>query len=79
MLGGAGARRARLEGLRGAYRERAVVLVSHGDVIKSRPPLPSRPAVDAYGRIEVEPASVSTLVVGDWGAKVMRLNEAAAA
>jgi probable phosphoglycerate mutase len=34
--------------------------------------------VDAYPRIEIEPASISTLVVGDWGAKVVRLNEVVA-
>lgn len=67
-----------MEALRGAYRERAVVLVSHGDVIKAALLYHLGLPVDAYPRIEIEPASVSTLVVGDWGAKVVRLNEVAA-
>ena len=35
--------------------------------------------IDAYGRIEVEPASICTLAVGDWGSKLLRLNEVVAA
>jgi probable phosphoglycerate mutase len=31
--------------------------------------------LDAYDRIEIDPGSVSTAVVGPWGAKVLRLNE----
>ena len=53
--------------------------MSHGDVIKAALLYHLGLPVDSYGRIEIEPASVSTLVVGGWGAKVMRLNEAAAA
>jgi probable phosphoglycerate mutase len=67
-----------MEALRGLYRERAVVLVSHSDVIKAALLYHLGLPVDAYPRIEIEPASVSTLVVGDWGAKVVRLNEVVA-
>jgi broad specificity phosphatase PhoE len=67
-----------MEALRGAYSERAVVLVSHSDVIKAALLYHLGLPIDAYPRIEIEPASVSTLVVGDWGAKVVRLNEVAA-
>ncbi len=68
-----------IEALRGAYRERAVLLVSHSDVIKAALLYHLGLPVDAYARIEIEPASISTLVVGDWGAKVVRLNEVVAA
>ncbi|HEY8381461.1 MAG TPA: histidine phosphatase family protein [Microvirga sp.] len=68
-----------LEQLRGAYRDRAVVLVSHSDVIKAALLYHLGLPIDAYPRFDIDPASVSTLVVGDWGAKVIRLNEVAAA
>jgi probable phosphoglycerate mutase len=67
-----------MEALRGAYRDKAVVLVSHSDVIKAALLYHLGLPVDAYPRIEIEPASISTLVVGDWGAKVVRLNEVVA-
>jgi len=67
-----------MEILRGAYAGQAVVLVSHSDVIKAALLYHLGLPVDAYPRIEIEPASVSTLVVGAWGAKVLRLNEVAA-
>jgi hypothetical protein len=35
--------------------------------------------IDGYQRIEIEPASISTLAIGDWGSKVIRLNEVVAA
>jgi probable phosphoglycerate mutase len=67
-----------MEALRGAYPEKAVVLVSHSDVIKAALLYHLGLPVDAYPRVEIEPASISTLVVGDWGAKVVRLNEVVA-
>ena len=67
-----------MERLRSAYPEKAVVLVSHSDVIKAALLYHLGLPVDAYPRIEIEPASISTLVVGDWGAKVVRLNEVVA-
>jgi broad specificity phosphatase PhoE len=70
---------AAMETLRGLHRERAVVLVSHSDVIKAALLYHLGLPLDAYGRIEIDPASISTLVVGDWGAKLIRLNEVVAA
>jgi probable phosphoglycerate mutase len=32
-------------------------------------------SLDEFGRIEISPASISTLVVEDWGAKILALNE----
>jgi broad specificity phosphatase PhoE len=70
---------AAMETLRGLHRERRVVLVSHSDVIKAALLYHLGLPLDAYGRIEIDPASISTLVVGDWGAKLIRLNEVVAA
>lgn len=67
-----------IERLRARYPERGVVLVSHGDVIKAALAYHLGLPLDAYGRFEISPASISTLVVGDWGAKVLSLNEVAA-
>ncbi len=68
-----------MERLRGRYAGRSVILVSHSDVIKAALLYHLGMPIDAYSRIEVEPASISTLVVGDWGSKVLRLNEVVAA
>jgi broad specificity phosphatase PhoE len=68
-----------MEQLRGRYVERSVILVSHSDVIKAALLYHLGLPIDAYSRIEVEPASISTLVVGDWGSKTLRLNEVVAA
>lgn len=50
-------------------------LVSHGDPLKSVLLYLLGMPLDAYDRIEIDPGSVSTAVVGAWGAKVLRLNE----
>ena len=68
-----------IEALHEAHRDGAVVLVSHSDVIKAALLYHLGLPVEAWPRIEVEPASVSTLVVGEWGAKVVRLNDVVAA
>jgi broad specificity phosphatase PhoE len=65
--------------LRHAYGGQAVVLVSHGDVIKAALLYHLGLPIDAYGRFDIEPASVSTLAVGDWGSRLIRLNEVIAA
>jgi broad specificity phosphatase PhoE len=52
-----------------------VVLVTHADVIKSAVMLVLGMPVDAWARLEVAPASITTLVIGDWGATVHGLNE----
>jgi len=55
------------------------VVVSHGDVIKAVLAHYLGLAVEGIARFEVSPASVSTLAVGAWGAKVHAINEAVAA
>lgn len=68
-----------MEQLLSRYSDRSVILVSHCDVIKAALLYYLGMPIDSYHRLEVEPASISTLVVGDWGSKVLRLNEVASA
>ncbi|EIM24965.1 histidine phosphatase family protein [Microvirga lotononidis] len=68
-----------MERMRNRHAERSVILVSHSDVIKAALLYHLGMPIDAYTRIEVEPASTSTLVIGDWGSKLLRLNEVVAA
>ncbi|MCG5486208.1 MAG: phosphoglycerate mutase family protein [Sinorhizobium meliloti] len=52
-----------------------VALVSHADVIKTLVCHILGLSADAWPRFEIAPASVSVLVMGDWGAKILTLNE----
>lgn len=56
----------------------AVVLVSHADVIKSAVCHVLGLTADGGFRFDIEPASISIIVMGDWGAKLLRLNESGA-
>ncbi|NBJ10974.1 histidine phosphatase family protein [Microvirga arsenatis] len=67
-----------MEDLRRRYAGQSIILVSHSDVIKAALLYHLGLPIDAYARLDVEPASISTLAVGDWGAKIMRLNEVVA-
>ena len=66
-----------LDRLRRRHPGEEVALVSHGDVIKAAVAHVLDLTLDRYDRFEIAPASVSTVVIGDWGAKVQALNEAA--
>ena len=68
-----------MEQLRVAHPDKAVILVSHSDVIKAALLYHLGLPIDAYCRFDIDPASISTLVIGDWGSKVIRLNEVVAA
>jgi broad specificity phosphatase PhoE len=52
-----------------------LVLVSHADIIKTVVSHVLGLPVDAWPRFDIGPASISTIVVGDWGAKLWTLNE----
>jgi broad specificity phosphatase PhoE len=54
-----------------------VAAVSHADVIKAALAYALGLCLDHHGRLEVAPASISTIVVGSWGLKVQRVNEVA--
>ena len=64
-----------LESLRRSYENARLVLVSHSDVIKAAILFHIGMSLDLFSRIEVAPGSISTLIVGNWGAKLMSLNE----
>lgn len=64
-----------LERLRAKHPGESVVLVSHGDVIKAGLLYCLGLPIDAHARIEVSPASISTVAVSDWGANIITLNQ----
>jgi broad specificity phosphatase PhoE len=53
-----------------------IVTVSHSDVIKAALLACLGLSLDHVERIEISPACVSTIVVGEWGSKVLSINEA---
>ncbi len=54
---------------------RRIVLVSHADVIKAAVSHVLGLPPDAWPRFDIAPASVTTMAVGDWGAKIITLND----
>lgn len=64
-----------IERVAGEMPEQAVALVTHADVIKVAVAHYLRLALDRIDLFDIAPASVSTLAVGDWGARLMGLNE----
>lgn len=65
-----------LDGARARHPDQRIVAVSHGDVIKAALAYALGLSLDQHLRLEVGPASVSVLVVGEWGMKVLSINEA---
>lgn len=65
-----------LDRVRVKHRDQRIALFSHGDVIRAMLAYYLGLSLDHLARFEIDPASVSTLIVGDWGAKVHSLNEA---
>lgn len=61
--------------LRKRHPGESIVLVSHADVIKSAVCDILGLSADGGFRFDIEPASISVVVMGDWGAKLIRLNE----
>ena len=53
----------------------AVALVTHSEVIKAIVSHVLGLPIDAWARFEIGPASITTMVIGDWGAKLLTLNE----
>lgn len=66
-----------MEGIAADLREGTVALVSHADVIKAAVSHYLGLSIDAWPRFEIAPASITTLVLSDWGAKLMRMNDVA--
>jgi probable phosphoglycerate mutase len=67
-----------LELLRQMYDGARLVIVSHSDVIKAAILFHIGISLDLFSRIEIAPGSISTLIVGNWGAKLVSLNETCA-
>ncbi|RWO01938.1 histidine phosphatase family protein [Mesorhizobium sp.] len=66
-----------MQQLRKRYQNQCVALVSHADVIKAAAcKVLGLPLGDCF-RFDIDPASITTVVSGDWGSKLIRLNEAA--
>jgi broad specificity phosphatase PhoE len=58
-----------------SHRYKKLVLVSHGDVIKAAVSYFLGLPIDAWPRFEISPASITTVVTGNWGTKILTLNE----
>lgn len=56
----------------------AVVAVSHGDMIKGALAHHLGLSLDHILRFDVAPASFSRIMIGDWGAQILSINETAA-
>ena len=69
---------AHMETLRARFADQGVVIVSHADVIKAALAYCLGLSLDGLQRFDIAPASLSTVVLGDWGAKVLSVNEVAA-
>ncbi|MER8704047.1 histidine phosphatase family protein [Mesorhizobium sp. M0323] len=66
-----------IEQVRGTYQNQGVALVSHADVIKAAVCKVLGLSLGNCFRFDIDPASITTVVWGDWGSKLIRLNEAA--
>jgi len=64
-----------LDRTRAAHPEQRIAAVTHADAIKALVAHVLGFSLDQHDRLEVSPGSVSTLVAGDWGAKILSLNE----
>jgi len=67
-----------LDGVRRTRPTGRVALVSHSDVLRSIILYYLGMSLDEFGRIEISPASISTLLVESWGAKILAINEVTA-
>lgn len=64
-----------MERLAGQQDGRCIALVSHADVIKAAVLHHLGLGIDAWPRFDIAPASVSRLAVGEWGSRLLGLNE----
>lgn len=64
-----------METLAASNHGKRLVLVSHGDVIKMAVSYVLGLPIDSWPRFDIDAASITTLSTGDWGAKLLTLNE----
>jgi broad specificity phosphatase PhoE len=55
--------------------DKRLALISHADVIKAAVSWILGLPIDAWPRFDIAPASITTVMMGDWGAKIVTLNE----
>ncbi|KAA3452325.1 histidine phosphatase family protein [Mesorhizobium sp. SARCC-RB16n] len=63
--------------VRELHQHQCVALISHADVIKAAVCKVLGLPVGECFRFDIDPASITTIASGDWGSKLLRLNEAA--
>lgn len=64
-----------LERLVAQHAGAALVLVSHSEVIRAIVSYVLGLPTDSWNRFDIAPASITTVAIGDWGAKLVGLNE----
>jgi probable phosphoglycerate mutase len=64
-----------MERLRSDHVESGVILVSHADVIKAAVCGILALPCESGAKFDISPASVTTIVLGEWGARIVSLNE----
>jgi probable phosphoglycerate mutase len=64
-----------LDRVRLIHPEQRIAAVAHADPIKALIAHVLGFSLDQHDRLEISPGSMSVIVAGDWGAKVMSLNE----
>ena len=68
---------AHVAAMAGTYDEAAVALITHCDIIRGVIAHYLGLSLDRILSFDVDPASVSRLAVGDWGGRVLSINEGA--
>jgi broad specificity phosphatase PhoE len=66
---------AQVEEIAGQHPDQLIAMVSHCDIIRGLIAFYLGLPLDNLLRFDIDPASVSRLVVGSWGARVMSMNE----
>ena len=64
-----------IDALRRTHDDGRIAVVSHGDVIRAAVLYYLGVSIADFDRVEIDPASITTLVVGDWGARIVAMNE----
>ena len=65
---------AEIERLRELHAEERVAIVGHGDVIKAAVAHYLGVHLDLFQRIEIGPASISTIQLSAWGPRILSVN-----
>ncbi|UYY58634.1 histidine phosphatase family protein [Sphingomonas sp. S2-65] len=66
---------AHLRALAGNHPSESVAVVTHCDIIRAALAHVLGLSLDDFHRFDVDPASVSRIAMGDWGARVLSINE----